>query len=140
MRASDPTRGLYVEPDPPEAPAIRKPNPPSKADAAVQRAQQARGDTTVADLLRKLAAIAEQELAATPPPPPSSVPRPPPPPPQPRLQFNPQKGAPEVTCVLTKAEFGDGPSEYVLRQGRVLRDRIEAKTQQAEPKDWLRYP
>jgi hypothetical protein len=124
---------------PPEKMTRRK-DPPSQSQLASDTLRQREHDRDA--LFRKYVAMAAEELARVMAPPASGVPlppAPPPPPPRPRLQINSKTGALEVPCTLTKAQFGSGPSDFLLRQARAMRERCEAEAAKQAEHDRLRH-
>jgi hypothetical protein len=122
--------------------AVRKKDPPSTAQAAIERLRdQGNSRDEIASALERLAARMRAE-----PMPPAPVQEPPPqhlsrpsPARERKLQFSPRTGEWEIPCSLSREELAATvPTDQTLRRMRFTRDRIDAEEQQKAERERLR--
>jgi hypothetical protein len=146
-------RGLAELIDEP-AKEIRRKDPPTQAQAAAERAREREAKFDLASEIERLAARIRAEPPPAPPPiPPPRTPRPPVPPqargplidaktsPATRraiLRAQANVAAGSAPCLLTREQLGPGPSEFMLRQMRAVRDRYEIEAAKQRERDSLR--
>jgi hypothetical protein len=117
--------------------AVRKPDPPSRAQAARERLEARERGHSRQDILNQIERLAIRLAAApAPAPPPPTVPKPPgpPPPPPPRKLTWDDRCGWHIPCSLTAEQLALGmPSEQTLRFMRAARDKYEAEAKQRAP-------
>jgi hypothetical protein len=153
------SRGFAELVQPPaEEPKTRRANPPTAFQLAARRLEtRVSARDQVIRAIEKMAEIAElAKSTVAPVPPPPRTPKPPPPPPAsratgPAIDANTpleirravrgaraNVAAGSAPCLLTREQLGPGPSEFMLRQMRAVRDRYEIEAAKQRERDSLR--